>query len=72
MNCFIDLNLSDVMMKKQKKSGHDLDKAMAKAGKVNPPENNKLQTEEPIAEKDEVKQAEEEQRKPIKSAPSTH
>ena len=50
-------------MKKQEKSGHDTDKAIAKAGSVSPPKKEKLQTEEPIAEKDEVKQAEEEQRK---------
>jgi hypothetical protein len=50
-------------MKKQEKSGHNTDKALAKAGSVIPPKNKKLQTEEPIAEKDEEKLAEEEQRK---------
>jgi hypothetical protein len=56
----------DLVMKKQKKSGHDTDKALAKAGSVMPAKNKKLQTEEPIAEKDEEKQAEEELRKRIK------
>ena len=50
-------------MKKQEKLGHDTDKALARAGSVNLPKNKKLQTEEPLAEKDEVKQAEEQQRK---------
>jgi hypothetical protein len=53
-------------MKKQKISGHDTDKALAKVGSVTPPKDKKLQTEEPIAEKDEIKQAEEEQRKRMK------
>lgn len=53
-------------MKKQEKSGHDIDKALAKAGSVPPRKNKKLQTDEPISEKDEVKQAEEEQRKRMK------
>ena len=57
-------------MKKQEKSGHDIDKALAKAGSVSPPKNKKLQTEEPISEKDEVKQAEEEQRKRMKGEKS--
>ena len=52
-------------MKKQKISGHDIDKALAKAGSVNLPKNKKLKTDEPLSEKDEVKQAEEEQRKRI-------
>ncbi|MNK04873.1 hypothetical protein D3C87_227460 [compost metagenome] len=50
-------------MKKQKISGQDTDKALAKAGSVSPPKDKKLQTDEPLAEKDEVKKAEEEQRK---------
>ncbi|WP_342327926.1 hypothetical protein [Pedobacter sp. FW305-3-2-15-E-R2A2] len=54
-------------MKKQEKTGHDVDKALAKTGSVNLPKNKKVQTEEPIAEKDEEKQAEEEQRKRMKS-----
>ncbi|WP_160292097.1 hypothetical protein [Pedobacter lusitanus] len=54
-------------MKTQEKSGHDTDKAMAKAGSVAPPKSKKLRTEAPISEKDEVKQAEEEQRKRMKS-----
>ncbi len=53
-------------MKKPKKSGHDADKAMARAGSVNLSEDKKLQTDEPLAEKDEVKQAEERQRKRMK------
>ncbi|WP_449437004.1 hypothetical protein [Pedobacter steynii] len=40
-------------MKKPKKSGHDADKAMARAGSVNLSEDKKLQTDEPLAEKDE-------------------
>lgn len=55
------------MMKKQEKSGPDTDKPLAKAGKGNLHENKKLRTEEPLAEKDEVKQAEERQRKQMKS-----
>jgi hypothetical protein len=50
-------------MKKQEKSGHDTDKALAKAGSVKPPKEKELKTDEPLSEKDEVKQAEEEQRK---------
>lgn len=50
-------------MKKQKISGHDTDKAPAKSGSASPPKDKKLQTDEPLAEKDEVKKAEEEQRK---------
>jgi len=53
-------------MKKQKKSGHDTDKALARAGSVNLRGNKILQTDEPLAEKDEVKQAEERQRKRMK------
>ncbi len=52
-------------MKKQKTSGHDSDKALAKAGTVNPLKQEKLHTDEPLSEKDEVKQAEERQRKQI-------
>ena len=50
------------MMKKKEKTprSSDMDKALAKAAGGHP---KKLQTEEPIAEKDEVKQAEEELRK---------
>lgn len=50
-------------MKKQEKSGHNTDKALARAGSVNLAKNKKLKTDEPLAEKDEVKQAEERQRK---------
>lgn len=53
-------------MKKQDKSGHDTDKALAKAGSVTPRKNKKLHTDEPLSEKDEVKQAEEKQRKRMK------
>ena len=53
-------------MKRQKKSGHDTDKALAKVGSVTPPKNKKPQTDLPLAEKDEVKQAEEEQRQRMK------
>lgn len=53
-------------MKKQEKKGHDMDKPLAKAGSVNLPKNKKLQTDEPLSEKDEVKQAEERQRKRMK------
>jgi len=57
---------NQIMMKKPKKSGHDTDKAMARAGSVNLSGKKKLQTDEPLAEKDEVKQAEERQRKRMK------
>ncbi|WP_316813710.1 hypothetical protein [Pedobacter heparinus] len=50
-------------MKKQEKPGHGTDKALAKAGSANLLKNKKLRTDEPLAEKDEVKQAEERQRK---------
>ncbi|WP_169472392.1 hypothetical protein [Pedobacter hiemivivus] len=53
-------------MKRQKRSDHDTDKALVKVGSVTPPKNKKLQTDLPLAEKDEVKQAEEEQRKRMK------
>lgn len=49
-------------MKKQEKSGSDIDKAMAGAGSVNPRAKHKLHAQEPVAEKDEVKQAEDRQR----------
>jgi hypothetical protein len=62
----MNTNLINVRMKKQDKSGHDTDKALAKAGSVNPPKNKKLRTDQPLSEKDEVKQAEEEQRKRLK------
>ena len=61
-----DVQLTIKMMKKQEKTGHDTDKALPKAGSVNLPKNKELHTDEPLAEKDEVKQAEEEQRKRIK------
>ncbi|SMD10101.1 hypothetical protein [Pedobacter nyackensis] len=54
-------------MKKQEKPGHDTDKALAKAGSVPPPNKKELKTDEPLSEKDEVKQAEEEQRKRMRS-----
>ena len=50
------------MMKKQKVSGHNTDKALAKAGGAIPHKNENLKTDEPLSEKDEVKQAEEAQR----------
>jgi hypothetical protein len=53
-------------MKKQEKSAHNTDKAMARVGSINPPKNKNLKTEEPLAEKDEVKQAEERQRKQMR------
>lgn len=53
-------------MKKQKIAGHDADKALAKAGELNPPKQEGLHTDEPLSEKDEVKQAEERQRKRMK------
>ncbi len=46
-------------MKKQKVSDHHSDKS----SRVSPPKNEKIKTDEPLSEKDEVKQAEEEQRK---------
>lgn len=56
----------EILMKKQGKTGYEAVKTPAKAGTVKPSKEEKLETEEPIAEKDEVKQAEEEQRKRIK------
>lgn len=53
-------------MKKQKKSGHDTDKAPAKTAAVTPVKKEELHTDEPLSEKDEVKQAEERQRKQMK------
>lgn len=53
-------------MKKPEKTRHGTDKAHPKAGSVGLPENKKLKTDEPLAEKDEVKQAEEAQRKRMK------
>ncbi len=53
-------------MKKEERSGHDTDKALAKAGSVNPNKDKKLKTDEPLSEKDEQKQAEEKQRKHLK------
>ncbi|WP_155975983.1 hypothetical protein [Pedobacter heparinus] len=52
-------------MKEQEKKGHEMDKPLAKAGSLNLPKK-KLQTDEPLSEKDEVKQAEERQRKRMK------
>lgn len=49
-------------MKKEKDKSSAMDKAMAKAGSAK----KQPQTEEPIAEKDEVKMAEEELRKRLK------
>jgi hypothetical protein len=46
-------------MKKQKVSGQ----SSSKGGKLSPQRKEKLKTDEPLSEKDEVKQAEEEQRK---------
>lgn len=50
-------------MKKQKVSGQHTNKE----GKVSPERKERLKTDEPLSEKDEVKQAEEEQRKRMKN-----
>jgi hypothetical protein len=53
------------MEKRRKKiSDSDTDKALAKAGNSKP---QKSETEQPLAEKDEVKQAEEKMRKRMKT-----
>lgn len=53
-------------MKKQKKKGESMDKTLDGVASVNLQKNEKIQTDRPLAEKDEVKQAEERQRKRMK------
>ena len=55
------------MGKRKRITGTDTDKAMAKAGssKSDKPQTGRLKTQEPLAEKDEVKQAEENIRKRV-------
>ncbi|WP_367867942.1 hypothetical protein [Pedobacter sp. WC2423] len=55
------------MGKRKRITGTDTDKAMAKAGSSKPdkPKTGRLKTQEPLAEKDEVKQAEENIRKRV-------
>ena len=55
------------MGKRKRITGTDTDKAMAKAGSSKPdkPATGRLKTQEPLAEKDEVKQAEENIRKRV-------
>lgn len=50
------------MEKRKRITGNDTDKVLAKAGSLKP---DRLKTQEPLAEKDEVKQAEENMRKHI-------
>ncbi|MBB5646208.1 hypothetical protein [Pedobacter cryoconitis] len=63
------------MEKRKRITGNDTDKAMAKAGSSKPgklkpekPKPDRLKTQEPLAEKDEVKQAEDHMRKRINPA----
>lgn len=63
------------MEKRKRITGNDTDKAMAKVGSSKPdklkpdkPKPDRLKTQEPLAEKDEVKQAEEDMRKRTNSA----
>jgi len=50
----------------KKKIGQDMDKALAKVGSVNLPKQEKVHTDEPLTEKDEVKQTEERRRRKIR------